>query len=333
MPQARQLFSLEANSPRSICCMYVCRSSGTGSRYISVTLPLSARLVAQKYYYCVTGRRPQRDAALPEVGQWARPQPSTCAGCYNPRTSGAPFVSTRTRLSWPCFYLERARRRCWRASHNPQRNYESGGWQRVKLVPRKNGIKSTFIQLTFIQPAHLGTSMRRQHQPVPLLAILQTGLLRFPAPWSAAAAAVVAAAAGTTAFAGCRGRTALPPSTRVSPTTTPHSRRRCSRLLPTHCGHEAGVVALARRQPSHLRVRMPPGSHTRTGSNSLRTRNRRTSESSCRKSCSGTCCYGTAAHVTLKERSDLKAHETRWTHSSYQINRRDSGNNTLLTFE
>eukprot|EP01047_Picozoa_sp_COSAG01_P018575 COSAG01_NODE_1009_length_12151_cov_18.810571_9_plen_123_part_00 len=58
-----------------------------------------------------------------------------------------------------------------------------------------------------------------------------------------------------------------------------------------------------------------------------------TDSPTCRKSCSGTCCYGTAAHVTLKERSDLKAHETRWTHSSYQINRRDSGNNMLLTFE
>jgi hypothetical protein len=37
--------------------------------------------------------------------------------------------------------------------------------------------------------------------------------------------------------------------------------------------------------------------------------------------------------VTLKERSDLKAHETGSTHSCYRINRRDSGNNTLLTFE
>jgi hypothetical protein len=37
--------------------------------------------------------------------------------------------------------------------------------------------------------------------------------------------------------------------------------------------------------------------------------------------------------VTLEERSDLKAHETGPTHSSYQISPRDSGNNTLLTFE
>jgi hypothetical protein len=39
----------------------------------------------------------------------------------------------------------------------------------------------------------------------------------------------------------------------------------------------------------------------------------------------GTCCYGTGAHVTLKERSDLKAHETESTHSSYLISTRDSG--------
>ena len=35
--------------------------------------------------------------------------------------------------------------------------------------------------VAFIQPAHF-TFVRRQHQPVPLLAILQTGLLKFPEP-------------------------------------------------------------------------------------------------------------------------------------------------------
>ena len=39
-----------------------------------------------------------------------------------------------------------------------------------------------FIQPFSVQPAHF-TFTRRQHQPVPLLAILQTGLLKFPKPW------------------------------------------------------------------------------------------------------------------------------------------------------